>query len=72
MKLADIMVNEEVIIVKIELPDKFKKRLYELGFYEGVSARVVKNRKRAFIVLSVKETYYALRYKDAEFIEVTR
>ena len=72
MKLTELKVNEKGTIVKISLPDKFKKRLFELGFYNGARIMVTKTRKKVFIIISVKESHYALRYKDAEFIEVIR
>jgi Fe2+ transport system protein FeoA len=70
MKLSEVREGKECRIIKIDLSDKFKKRLNELGIFEGAKVKVTKKRERAFIILSVSGVFYALREKDSNNIMV--
>ncbi len=70
MNLSNVECKKPLVILKINLPPSHKKRLQELGIREGGSIMVTKKRKGAYVILSVFETYYALRFGDAEKIEV--
>lgn len=70
MKLSNVCEGKECKIAKIDLSDKFKKRLNELGIFEGAKIKVTKKREKAFIILSVSGVFYALREKDINNIMV--
>ena len=70
MKLSNVHEGKECRIIKIDLSDKFKKRLNELGIFEGAKVKVTKKREKAFIILSVSGVFYALREKDSNNIMV--
>ena len=70
MKLSEVYEGKKCRIIKIDLPDKFKKRLNELGIFEGAKVKVTKKRERAFLILSVSGVFYALREKDSNNIMV--
>lgn len=70
MKLSEVNEGEKCRIIKIDLSDKFKKRLNELGIFEGAKVKVTKKREKAFLILSVSGVFYALREKDSNNIMV--
>ena len=70
MNLSNVNEGKECKIIEINLSDKFKKRLNELGFYEGAKIKVTKKREKAYLILSVSGVFYALREKDAKNIMV--
>ncbi len=70
MKLTELEYSRIGVIVKINLDVKFKKRLFELGIYEGARIRLIKEREKSFVIIEVCGVYYALRYNDARQIEV--
>ncbi len=72
MELYKVNEGEECKITKIELKDKLKKRLNELGIFEGAKIRVTIKRGNAFLILSVSGVFYALREKDASKIMVEK
>lgn len=71
MKLSKAPVDKKVNIIKIKCDNKVKERLAILGVYEGVL--VQKIRIAPFngpIELKVRDFHLAIRYLEAEKIEV--
>ncbi len=73
MRLTELKAGEIAKILNIFLPNKFKKRLAELGIFDGVSMRVVlKSVNKKPLVIFVRGVFYALRFSDASNIEVKK
>lgn len=71
LTLADIDPEEEVRILKINLPDEMRRRMLDLGISPGThvtcSACAPCGRPKAYTVCSC---VFAIRYDDAQKIEV--
>ena len=70
MKLSNANVGKFYIITSINLPKKSQKRLIELGIFVGAKFKVCKKRNNAFLIILATDTFYAIRYENANQIEV--
>ena len=70
MKLSKVNVGNFCIISSINLPKKSQKRLIELGIFVGAKIKVCKKRNNAFLIILATDTFYAIRYENANQIEV--
>ena len=70
MCLSKLKEGQRGRIVNVALPEKFTKRLHELGIKKDAVISVSRKKEGAFIIISCYNSYYALRYKDCENIEI--
>lgn len=72
MNLCDLPLNKNAIIDKINHPDDIKRRLYDMGFTEGVEVMMLLISPSKHIKgYLVRDSLIALRDKDARNIQVS-
>jgi len=72
MKLSDCPKNQELKVILVNILDeKFKLRLYEIGFYQGSKIKVLKTSAlKQTLLVKVLDSCFALKLDIAQNIEV--
>ena len=73
MKLSDLEVGKNAIIKKISCNDDLKQRFYSFGIVRGAELFVeATSLKKNTIEINIENTNIALRFDEANTIEVER
>jgi len=73
MKLSDLTKNQKAIITKIKCNDDLKQRFYSFGIVRGAELFVeATSLKKNTIEINIENTNIALRFDEANTIEVER
>ena len=71
MKLNDLCINENAIIINLNVKDERRKRLLDIGFVRGSKVtKVLENINMG--AYNVKGSIIAIRKSDTKNIEVTK
>jgi Fe2+ transport system protein FeoA len=73
MKVSDLKVKDEAVIVKVKAPEPVKSRLFSMGIAKGNKIKLLDHtlKKQTFEV-DVEGTRVAIRKEEADFIEVKK
>lgn len=71
MKLNDLKINEEGVIISVKAPLNIKRRLMDIGFIKGVSIMPILN-SSSMRAYNIKGTVIGVRKEDTADIEVER
>lgn len=71
MRLSEVAINTQVIIKKIKCNEELKKRFYSFGIVQGAELFIeATSMKKNTIEINIENTHIALRYDEAQTIEV--
>lgn len=73
MFLSEIESGKNCEILSVDLCEKLKGRLFEIGVKKGEKIKLIRmSYKGSPIIILVKNTFFAIREEDAKKIEVKR